>query len=113
MLIQTEPSNLGYLLIDHTASTELPAGINERLMERATYTCTHCQAVVVINPDRKRERYKCRGCAHLICDGCAALRTAGAPCRTYAQQLDELFEIESRAQAERQAEAIPSILPTT
>lgn len=113
MLIQTAPTNLGYLLIDHTAvGAPLPPGVNERLMERATYTCTHCQAVVVMNPDRKRERYKCRGCSHLICDGCAAQRSAGTACRTFAQKLDELYEVEvSRAPAIRQAEAIFPSLP--
>lgn len=82
MLIQTQPTNLGYLELDGR-----PAG--GPLVERATYTCTHCSAVVVMNPDRTRERYKCRGCNHLICDGCAALRAAGAPCHTVQQKFDE------------------------
>jgi DNA-directed RNA polymerase subunit RPC12/RpoP len=82
MLIQTQPTNLGYLMKDGR-----PAG--GALLERATYTCTHCSAVVVMNPDRTRERYKCRGCNHLICDGCAALRAAGGPCHTVQQKYDE------------------------
>lgn len=89
MLIITQPAGLGYLQQDNRAG----GGVN---FEAATYTCTHCEAVVVLNPERRRERYTCRGCSHLICDGCAALRTAGAPCRTYAQKLDELYEREMR-----------------
>lgn len=89
MLIITQPTSLGYLQLDNRAA----GGAN---FEVATYTCTHCESVVVLNPERTRERFKCRGCNHLICDGCAALRTAGATCKTYAQHLDELYETESR-----------------
>lgn len=84
MLIVTQPSGLGYYEVDNRA-----AGAGH--FEADTYTCTHCQAVVVMNPERKRERYKCRGCNHHICDGCAAARTAGAPCRTFAQLADEVM----------------------
>ena len=42
-----------------------------------------------MNPERKRERYKCHGCNHLICDGCAAIRAAGGPCKTFTQVIDE------------------------
>ena len=106
MLIRTQPTGGGWLMLDHRASAELPPGIANRLFEADTYTCTHCQRVVVMNPERKRERYKCRGCNHHICDGCAALRTAGGPCRTFAQLADEVM-----AKAERQAEAHSLILP--
>ena len=88
IVIQTQPVGLGYYDIDNRA-----AGFGR--FEADTYTCTHCQAVVVMNPERKRERYKCRGCSHHICDPCAVLRTAGEPCKTYAQKLNELFELES------------------
>lgn len=88
-LIITQPTSLGYYQRDERAA----GGQN---FEAATYTCTHCEAVVVMNPERKRERYRCTGCNHLICDGCAAIRASGAPCRTYAQKLDELYERETR-----------------
>jgi DNA-directed RNA polymerase subunit RPC12/RpoP len=84
MLLITDglPRGLGELTIDNR-----PVGA--RLLEMPTYTCTHCSAVVVMNPERKRERYHCRGCNHHICDGCAADRAAGAPCKTMAQKWDE------------------------
>lgn len=104
MLIKTQPTDLGYLLLDHRA-TDAPAGLPP-VFEAATYTCTHCNAVVVLNPKRTRERYKCVGCNHLICDPCAAERHAGAPCKTALQKFDEFL-----AQAERRAEANPLILP--
>ena len=76
------PRGAGYLQLD-----DRPAGGQNREFE--TYTCTHCSAVVVLNPARTRERYKCRGCNHHICDPCAAKRAAGAACKTVLQQYDE------------------------
>lgn len=89
MLIRTDalgPTGLGYLEIDQRA-TVAPQG--ERHLEFDTYTCTHCSSVVVMNPARTRERYKCRGCNHHICDGCAAIRAAGGGCKTMQQRFDE------------------------
>ena len=40
------------------------------LFEAATTTCSHCQRIVVLNPDRTRERGYCRKCVHYICDEC-------------------------------------------
>jgi transposase-like protein len=54
--------------------------------------------VVVLNPQRTRERYKCKGCNHHICDKCAAEMVAGASCRTFAQFVEEELE-----KVERQA----------
>lgn len=96
MLILTDdqPRGLGYLEVDNRAN-DMPAGVN-RHFEADTYTCSHCQRVVVMNPQRKRERYKCNGCAHHICDDCAAQRVAGAPCKTFDQQTTELLERAAR-----------------
>lgn len=101
MLIITDglPRGLGYLEVDNRAG-------GGRLFEADTYTCTHCNRVVVMNPERKRERYKCQGCRHHICDECAAKKISGEPCRTMDQRIDEL-----RAQAVRQAEAPSLTLP--
>ena len=87
MLVITDglPRGLGELSIDNRA-------MGARMVEMATYTCTHCSAVVVMNPARKRERYHCRGCNHHICDVCAGERAAGAPCKTVAQKFDEYLQ---------------------
>lgn len=107
MLILTDsngPRGLGLLSLDNRV--EMPPG-RGGLVEMETYTCTHCQAVVVMNPARVRERYKCRGCAHHICDNCAADRAAGGPCKTFSQKIDEYL-----AQVERQPVAgSPIIIP--
>lgn len=94
MLIKTQNTDLGYLLLDNRASGFKPEGTNTDFFEAATYTCSHCQAVVVMNPERKRERYTCRGCSHMICDPCAAKRASGEGCKTYAQKLDEILQAE-------------------
>jgi hypothetical protein len=91
MLIYTDgiPRGLGYLETD-----DRPAGGTH--LEFDTYTCTHCCRVVILNPERNRERFFCRGCNHHICDECAAKRSAGSPCKTWAQWEDELREQERR-----------------
>lgn len=87
MLVITDglPRGLGEVIIDGRAH-------GARLFEAPTYTCTHCSAVVVMNPERKRERYKCRGCSHHICDPCAAARESGAACKTVQQKFDEYLQ---------------------
>lgn len=104
-LIRTdaEPRGLGYLEVDQrNVEAVLPPGV-VRYFETDTYTCTHCTTVVILNPERKRERYKCQGCSHHICDDCAAKRVSGEPCRTFMQHAIEALE-----QAARQPE--PSII---
>ena len=103
-IITGGPRGLGYVVIDHRAvDAPLPEGV-PRYFEGDTYTCSHCQRVVVMNPRRTRERYRCGGCNHHICDDCEAQRFAGAPCRTFAQLADE-----ARERALRQS--APIILP--
>ena len=90
------PRGLGYLEIDQRAvPAELPPGA-QRYFEADTYTCSHCERVVVMNPSRIRERYKCNGCNHHICDDCTAKRVSGEPCKTFAQVIDELKEADAR-----------------
>jgi len=106
ILNDDQPRGLGYFEVDHRkAHSELPPGTNSHF-EADTYTCSHCQFVVIMNPDRKRERYKCSGCNHHVCDGCAAKRVAGEACKTYAEYVEERLE-----QALRQPETSPLIKP--
>lgn len=70
----------------------LPPGAGKGLFEAPTYTCSHCQRVVILNPNRQRERVYCRGCDHNICDDCGAAKAAGAPCRTFKQVIEEALE---------------------
>lgn len=91
----------GHLMIDHRAcegipdqlavASGLPPGAGKGLFESACYTCSHCQRIQILNPDRSRERAYCRGCDHLICDRCGLERARTGQCKTYAQKIDELL----------------------
>ena len=108
ILTDSQPRGLGYFEIDHRAVCAPQQDIFglPKHFEADTYTCSHCNGVVVMNPLRKRERYKCNGCFHHVCDDCAAKLAAGAPCKTMNQVADEI-----REQALRQPEQPTIILP--
>jgi hypothetical protein len=91
----------GYMLIDNSNSPGvpdcvvvphgLPPGAGKIKFESATITCSHCECVVVLNPDRSRSRGYCKKCDHYICDACEAMRVAGKQCYPYkAMVLDQL-----------------------
>jgi len=92
MLIKTQNTDLGYLLLDHRNSPELPIGITAAFFETSTYTCSHCERVVIMNPDRKRDRVTCKGCNHMICDNCASTLKTTGKCLTFKQIVDEYLE---------------------
>lgn len=95
-------SQEGYLMIDHRASPGisdevmlkqgLPAGAGKGLFEAPTFTCSHCETVVVINPLRNRERTFCGKCDHYICDRCGAVMAETKECKTYKQIIEETQE---------------------
>lgn len=99
-------SHEGYFMLDHTQTESvpdelviaagLPPGAGKGLFECPTYTCSHCQTVVMLNPKRNRERAYCRGCDHNICDPCGAAKAAGAPCKTMKQVIDEILAAAER-----------------
>lgn len=98
----------GEILIDHRASPGLDAltahafGIEpERVkggevFEAALITCGHCQATVVINPDRQRARAWCSKCDHYICDECAARLHLTLVCTTVARRIDAIADAVDR-----------------
>lgn len=70
----------GYLLIDNRfgpgvtaefvrqSGKSAPIVKEGQLFESATITCSHCHAVVILNPDRSRPRNYCSKCDHYVCD---------------------------------------------
>ena len=87
--MKTKRSHEGYLVIDHRACPGLAPG--PRLFESATITCSHCHRVVVLNPDRSRERGYCPKCDHYVCDECELARVAsGGHCRPMNQIIEEI-----------------------
>jgi hypothetical protein len=82
----------GALLIDHRNSPGL-LGHDGSIEERMTLTCAHCQYLVVLNPNRVRERPWCYSCDEYICDGCAyKVSTLNEPCCNINKQIDEVAE---------------------
>ncbi len=88
----------GEYLIDHRASPGLtdeqvgtfdsPTVGKGEVFESAIIMCSHCQASVVLNPDRSRSRGYCPKCDKYICDECEYLRSINFECREYARRLD-------------------------
>lgn len=65
-------SKEGCLEIDHRSSPGTAAVPEGTRYESATATCAHCNAIVVLNPGRTRQRGYCRRCDAYICDACQA-----------------------------------------
>lgn len=92
----------GELLIDHRDSPGVkPEDVGgyradvpftQGKFECATITCSHCQRVVLLNPDRSRERGYCRKCDHYICDGCTDLMAKTFECIPFRKILHEAQE---------------------
>jgi hypothetical protein len=112
----------GYMLIDHSMSpgisdevavaAGLPAGVGRLKFESATFTCSHCEVIVVLNPDRSRARGYCSRCDHYICDSCTYKKEVlGEPCYPFKAQAYDA--INKAIQESTYTEALPSpiILP--
>jgi phage terminase large subunit GpA-like protein len=94
----------GYMFIDNRNSPGIddetmikfgyPVGAGKGVYESATYTCSHCNAIVIIEPKRTRERGFCLGCGQRICDACNLIRAQTMECRTMKQIIEELQELD-------------------
>lgn len=91
-----------------TVDDVIAAGADPRTMpvvgkgekfESATISCTHCQAIVILNPLRTRERHYCSHCDHYVCDKpvCRMMASGHVPHKTMQQVFDE-FEAQLRLQ---------------
>lgn len=90
MAMRTQRSKESYLLIDHSAGPGLPG--MPKVFEAGTFTCSHCQALVVINPKRTRDRALCRQCDHYICDECGIVASQSLFHRPFEMFADEVQE---------------------
>lgn len=73
-----------------------PVGAGKGLYESATYTCSHCNTVVIIEPKRTRERGFCRGCGQRICDPCNLIRSQNYECKTMERIINEMQESDAK-----------------
>jgi len=96
----------GELIIDHSESP----GFNENVakaghrwslvrflgrgqkLKAETNTCSHCDRVVVRNPDRVRPRGHCTHCDYFICDPCTADYYLTSECRCRAKRHDAIIK---------------------
>lgn len=96
----------GYLLIDHRESpgltdegtrvAQLPPGAGRGMFEAPTYTCSHCQRVVVVNPLRTRAREWCAKCDRIICDQCSKVMAATGVCESFERFADSYLNAASK-----------------
>lgn len=106
----------GYVFIDNRnspgvddaamANLGYPTGAGKGLYESATYTCSHCNSIVVIEPKRTRERAFCRGCGQKICDACGVIRARTLTCASMERRISEMQEADVKQADSEQ----PSIL---
>lgn len=91
----------GCIIIDHRESPGItpaqaqgygPAVGKGQLWESPTYSCVHCQRVVVMNPLRTRARVFCVKCDDYVCDECEAMRVLNPqiPHRSFAQVVEDV-----------------------
>lgn len=95
-------SHEGVFLMDHSASPGipdavlvaqgLPPGVGQERFESATFTCSHCEVIVVLNPDRSRSRGFCRKCEHYVCDPCEAKRVLTGECYPFKAMAQDFLE---------------------
>lgn len=92
----------GYVCIDHTDSPGFDgktAELGHRLsihkytgrgqkFQAATNTCSHCDRVVIRNPDRIRARGHCTNCDRFVCDPCAVAHTIDGECLCREKRID-------------------------
>ena len=76
----------GYLLIDHSASPGTAVVPEGRKLEAPTITCSHCNAVYIMNPLRTRPRHYCSKCDHYVCDR----PTCVMECKPFSKVLDDI-----------------------
>ena len=84
----------GYLYISNrfnpaiSGNKDFPAIPQDSVYECLTITCAHCNTVVILRPDRKRERGYCSKCDKYICDNPACHQG----CFSFDKLLDEMQE---------------------
>ena len=92
----------GYISIDHRESPGLDGvdaidGGHRNMLpfvgkgqhfKGATNTCSHCDKVVIKNPNRVRDRGHCSQCDLFICDQCETDFYLTSQCHCWSKRLD-------------------------
>lgn len=80
------------------SGSPIPLGMGRAKVELPVLSCSHCQAMLVFNPMRTRERGHCPKCDRYVCDTCKAVLVATGICRPFAKVMDETLEAAAKAQ---------------
>jgi hypothetical protein len=117
MAVKSKRDHENYLMIDNRLAPAIPdelliplgfpAGAGRGLFETPTITCHHCQANVVLNPNRSRERAWCKKCDHYLCDQCGVALSQTGICKPFGAVL---YEAAIAADKAAQSSASPIIL---
>ena len=59
-------------------------------LEMPSFTCCHCNRVVILNPERQRPRNTCRKCMALTCDSGGCL----VDCNPFGRDLERAYRNE-------------------
>ena len=95
--MRSKRSREGEIVIDHRASPGLtpaqvagfaPAVAKGELYESAVVVCGHCDAAVILEPKRTRDRGWCPKCDRYTCDDCEAQRARDGECRSVERRAD-------------------------
>lgn len=76
----------------------LPQEAN-KILQQITKKCSHCPAIVVLNPKRTRARGYCPKCDGFVCDTCETNRVLTGVCRPWKQQVDEYIDAAAKGKA--------------
>lgn len=94
-------------LLWHSESYEGPdQPFKPGVAEIPTLTCYHCGCVVVLNPQRTRERAWCWNCDHYICDTCK-LVSLQIGCHPVEQALELMRRFPGRVSIARTKDGVP------
>jgi len=73
----------------------LPPARGRGMFQAPVMKCIHCQAMIIINPLRNRQRESCPKCRAYICDKCALNMKLGLECKPYTKVIEEIIEANS------------------
>jgi len=66
----------------------IPVGKGQ-VFKSAAYQCSNCERLVVLNPNRSRDRFWCSKCDEYHCDDCALRTKITGICRPFKQLIEE------------------------
>lgn len=89
------PEFLGQVAAALPGEDIMPPNRGRGMFEAPIMKCMHCQAMIIINPLRNRQRGWCGKCSAYICDKCTLNMKLGLECKPYTKVIEEIIEANS------------------